>query len=76
MTNINTLKKRLADWQEEKESNRHGKAYLADKTISEIQVLIDKHHSNKPVEPTATRCACEPGQGGPCSFCMEEKYNQ
>ena len=20
-------------------------------------------------------CYCEPGQGGPCSFCMERKYN-
>ena len=31
--------------------------------------------ANKLIESTATRCSCEPGQGGPCSFCMETKYN-
>ncbi len=30
---------------------------------------------NKSIESIATRCSCEPGQGGPCSFCMEVKYN-
>lgn len=30
---------------------------------------------NKSIEPTTTHCSCEPGQGGPCSFCMETKYN-
>ncbi len=31
--------------------------------------------ANKPIETTSTSCSCEPGQGGPCSFCMETKYN-
>ena len=31
--------------------------------------------SDGPPIDDITRCQCEPDQGGPCSFCMEGKYN-
>ncbi len=41
----------------------------------ELYMYNEDEETNQTVERTATRCACEPGQDGPCSFCMEAKYN-
>lgn len=41
-------------------------------SLRTLQELREKESANA---PGANRCHCADGQGGPCSFCMEAKYN-
>ena len=45
--------------------------------ITHIHSALLRIHASQPTNQAdhQSRCACAPDQGGPCSFCMEAKYN-